>query len=934
MRYAAPAIILSFLIVFLLTACAGRALLNNPAVRSSPVVEQLLSQPQNGWPAALPADVRQPWETLDAAGFVIKPSRPGRDASGINTASEFTPGVERFAEAGDVSDLGEASRLASGGSRGGNVTFAQYRFVLSGQQPGTVSADVNLKSRGDGSLSEYWLGLSDYGAGRWEWHGPFNAAQVRIGVADGNYLSGLGNLFITVVACSDSAFDIVGIGVSPASSGDTEPPPAPSGLTATPVAGGLELQWNAVLAGDLAGYRVYHRPAWFLDQLATGVSRVGYLEGGTRHLLLGLTAETFVRISAVDLNGNESSLSAIIQAMPLAGEPPQLRITTDHVSGTLGLIATLTATGAESYDWDLDGDGSFDVTGDSTGTAQVDTSRSGIIRPAVRGSSGGGAAVALGAVSLIVSGNARPVANGYANPSYGPAPLTVDFTGAGSDPDGEIVMYSWDFDGNGTYDWSDPANSNPPDQVYGVPYLRNVKFRVDDDQGAYDVDTVPVHILGPLPGPNDAPVANLTANKTTSYWPFTIGFDGSGSIDRDGTIAMFEWDYNGDGNFDAYGANSFATYTFPLYGVYYSRLRVTDNDGAQDEDELLLTLPSEWWMFGMEPTHRRQSPYIGAQTKNVKWSYATASEIQSSAAIGADGTIYFGSGDFKLYALRPGGSLKWAFPTGDNIRSSPAIGADGTIYFGSDDANVYALNPDGSLKWQYTTGSYVRSSPAIGPNGTVYIGSHDGNLYAFNPDGTVKWSYLTGGELRSAPALAPDGTVYVGALSNVLFAIGPDGSFKWSFTTGDDVFSSPAVGPDGTIYFGSYDNNLYAMNPFGGFKWSFTAADSIFSSPAIAADGTIYVGSLDGNLYAINPNGSLKWPYATGGAIHGCPAIGADGTIYIGSYDAKIYAITPAGGTLWTYAAGDWVRSAPAIGADGTVYVGSYDYKLYAFGAP
>jgi len=61
--------------------------------------------------------------------------------------------------------------------------------------------------------------------------------------------------------------------------------------------------------------------------------------------------------------------------------------------------------------------------------------------------------------------------------------------------------------------------------------------------------------------------------------------------------------------------------------------------------------------------------------------------------------------------------------------SSPAIGADGTIYFGSWDKNFYALNPDGSQKWVFATSNIVVSSPAIGADGTIYFGSHDKKFY-------------------------------------------------------------------------------------------------------------------------------------------------------------------------------------------------------------
>jgi len=117
------------------------------------------------------------------------------------------------------------------------------------------------------------------------------------------------------------------------------------------------------------------------------------------------------------------------------------------------------------------------------------------------------------------------------------------------------------------------------------------------------------------------------------------------------------------------------------------------------------------------------------------------------------------------------GTLKWSYTTGNSINSSPAIGADGTIYVGSEDGNLYAINPNGGLKWSYTTGSWIESSPAIGADGTIYVGSYDNKLYAINPNGTLKWSYTTGNYIFSSPAIGADGTIYVGSHDYNLYAI-------------------------------------------------------------------------------------------------------------------------------------------------------------------
>jgi hypothetical protein len=39
-------------------------------------------------------------------------------------------------------------------------------------------------------------------------------------------------------------------------------------------------------------------------------------------------------------------------------------------------------------------------------------------------------------------------------------------------------------------------------------------------------------------------------------------------------------------------------------------------------------------------------------------------------------------------------TLLWEFETGDGVRSSPALGSDGTVYVGSKDRKLYAIKTD------------------------------------------------------------------------------------------------------------------------------------------------------------------------------------------------------------------------------------------------
>ena len=40
------------------------------------------------------------------------------------------------------------------------------------------------------------------------------------------------------------------------------------------------------------------------------------------------------------------------------------------------------------------------------------------------------------------------------------------------------------------------------------------------------------------------------------------------------------------------------------------------------------------------------------------------------------------------------GTVLWEFKTGAGVESSPAIGSDGTVYVGSDDKKLYAIKTD------------------------------------------------------------------------------------------------------------------------------------------------------------------------------------------------------------------------------------------------
>ncbi|MFD0855929.1 PKD domain-containing protein, partial [Actinomadura adrarensis] len=94
-------------------------------------------------------------------------------------------------------------------------------------------------------------------------------------------------------------------------------------------------------------------------------------------------------------------------------------------------------------------------------------------------------------------------------------------------------------------------------------------FRENPDAGLYRIDYSPN---------NKTPQARIRADRTSSSEaPLTVAFDASTSTDTEDGPLTYEWDFNGDGTFDATGVT--ASHTYTELGLYHARLRVTDSGG-------------------------------------------------------------------------------------------------------------------------------------------------------------------------------------------------------------------------------------------------------------------------------------------------------------------------------------------------------------------
>jgi hypothetical protein len=83
-----------------------------------------------------------------------------------------------------------------------------------------------------------------------------------------------------------------------------------------------------------------------------------------------------------------------------------------------------------------------------------------------------------------------------------------------------------------------------------------------------------------------APQAALKATQADG----TVTFDASGSADPDAQIVSYAWDLDGNGQYEATGAEPKTSAKFPPGATVIAGVRVTDSAGATDDETVTITL--------------------------------------------------------------------------------------------------------------------------------------------------------------------------------------------------------------------------------------------------------------------------------------------------------------------------------------------------------
>lgn len=237
-------------------------------------------------------------------------------------------------------------------------------------------------------------------------------------------------------------------------------------------------------------------------------------------------------------------------------------------------------------------------------------------------------------VTVLPVGNQPPNADAGAPQSVMEG-TEVFLNGLGSsDPNpGDTLFYQWEQTDGPMVMLSDDTDSQPrfiaPDVTGAGAVFLEFLLTVRDDENAADTDRVIITVTETPTGPNQPPIADAGPDRIAEAGDRVL-LDGTGSRDSDGTIIAYQWDQiDGDIPVGLSGASqpeaSFTAPDIQNSQVLRFRLRVIDNNGGENTDEVTVTLLGDG-----------QMPVADAGPDRTVWEgdYAVLDGSRSHAPIG------------------------------------------------------------------------------------------------------------------------------------------------------------------------------------------------------------------------------------------------------------------------------------------------------------
>ncbi len=297
----------------------------------------------------------------------------------------------------------------------------------------------------------------------------------------------------------------------------------------------------------------------------------------------------------------------------------------------------------------------------------------------------------------IIKVNQPPVANAGSDQKVKNGQL-VFFDGSGSyDPDGDPLIYKWDFSDGDSTGWQSDCNIS---HIYNISINYTVFLKVTDGY-LMSVDTCYITVIENTPPIADA---GLDKNGTINQ---TIYFDGSGSYDPDDDPIISYWDF-GDGNATGWQSDCNTSHNFTVIGNYTVILTVDDGNSTNQDNTLVFINGSG----GSTPI----PPIPIDSDGDGHFDSLDSFPFEPTQWHDSDGDGYGDNMSGKSPDLFPDNATEWSDSDGDGV-------GDNSDYF-----------PNNSTEWMDTDGDKVGDNTDLFPEDPNEWIDLDGDSYGDNSD--------------------------------------------------------------------------------------------------------------------------------------------------------------------------------------------------------
>ncbi|MFH1905298.1 MAG: PKD domain-containing protein, partial [bacterium] len=315
-----------------------------------------------------------------------------------------------------------------------------------------------------------------------------------------------------------------------------------------------------------------------------------------------------------------------------------------------------------------------------------------------------------------------PSAEISAYPESGNAPLTVQFEGTGTDYDGTIVSYAWDFTSNGVID----STQQNPSFIYTQIGDYTASLTVTDDSGLTGGATLDIKVVAA----GEIASCTIIASAKEGDVPLTVNF----SVDiSGGTVSSYAWDFDNNGVIDS--TEAAPSYEYTSSRLYTAKLIVTDTTSHEVTDYEYIVVKAA----GLPVANFTFSPDGGVAPLEVSFQ-PTASD--------PDGTIVSYLWDFgdctysnqevpppHVYTLNNSYLVRLTVTDNDGneviVRKYISVGTgSGKLYGDGNEYKDIAVNQDMLIGGYYT---YSVDPDKFGEE----CGRSDTSIYFRGPDGNI-----------------------------------------------------------------------------------------------------------------------------------------------------------------------------------------------------